>query len=170
MTRTALFLKHRPLAATIARDFHFPGSSDDDVKQEAEIGLWEASGIWDREQSSFKTFASVVISRHLTDCLKAATRMKQQALSGSLRVVVLEEDEMEATDLYPDTRGEPSRRLEGLETLRAMAVTPMSPIERQVLLAFLHGSTHEELCAETHRSYKSIDCALQRAKRKVLAA
>jgi len=171
MTRLALFLKHRPVALAIAKGFYLPGSTEDDVRQEAMIGLWEATGTWDKEKGKFVTFARSVISNHLTDCLRVATRLRANVLTNSLREVKTEDGTLiPATELIADTRSEPHRRCEGLEALRLMGSVQMAPFERQVLLSFLQGGTYAEIHAETHRSARAIDNAFQRAKKKVMAA
>ncbi len=170
MTRTALFLKHRPVALGIAKGFYLPGSTEEDVRQEAMAGLWEATGTWDSEKSTFRTYASSVVRKHLTQCLRKATNIRSMYLTNAMREVQLEGGTVDATELIGDTTGEPHRRLVGLETLRKMGTTQMSPVERQVLLAILQGITYEELTVEMHCDKKFVDNAYQRAKKKVMAA
>jgi RNA polymerase sigma factor (sigma-70 family) len=81
----ALWLKHRSLARNMARDWFLPGSDRNDVEQEALIALWVAARTHDPEQASFTAWARVVIDRHLTGCLRTATRGKRQILTESAR-------------------------------------------------------------------------------------
>lgn len=85
MSAPALWTKHRPLALMLARDYHLPGSDQDDVRQEALIALWEAARTHDPGRSSFPNWARVVIRRHLADCVRTATRGKQRVLTEAVR-------------------------------------------------------------------------------------
>ena len=91
MSAPALWTKHRPLALMLARDFYLPGADQDDVRQEAMIALWEAARTHDPGKGSFPNWARVVIRRHLTDCVRTATRGKQLVLTqaGRFEHVVL---------------------------------------------------------------------------------
>ena len=88
MTRGSLFEKHKPLARRQARDFYLPGSDRQDVEQEAYIGLWIATGAWDRARSSFAPFATLVIRRRLITLVKMALARKHQPLNDSVRYTV----------------------------------------------------------------------------------
>ena len=57
MTAPALWTKHRGIARGIARDFFLPGADRDDVRQEADIALWEAATHYRQELGPFPTFA-----------------------------------------------------------------------------------------------------------------
>lgn len=170
MTRIALWTKHRKIARDIAADFTLPGHDKQDVLQEAEIGLWVATGRWDPERSPFTAYARMAVKAHLTDCLRVATRLRSRMLSEAVRKITLPSGVIvDATDTITDTRSEPCRKSEGLEMLRLIACAKMAPFERQVLLHVLQGGTYEEIQAETFRSYRGVENAFQRAKRKVMA-
>lgn len=86
MTTIQLWLKHRPLARKLSHGIFLPGAEHSDVVQEAEIGLWEAARTFNAERKvKFSTFATHVITNHLKDCVKGATRGKHDALSASAR-------------------------------------------------------------------------------------
>lgn len=125
MTRAALWTKHRPLALAIARDYRIPGLDPDDTRQEALVGLWEATGAWDQERAPFPAFARVVIHRHLRDLLQAATRLK--------RTATLDPDAEPV-----DQRDRVAARLELVELMRAHR--GLTDNEREAVAAHLNGA------------------------------
>lgn len=144
MTRSALFLRHRGIALGEARDWTIPGLWPDDVRQEALVALWEATGCHDRERGPFPAFARLVVKRHLRDLLQAARRQK--------RTATFDRDADPA-----DVRDRIASRLELLDLARA----PLSDAERQAVADHLGGLPA--------RSSKQHDNALQRARRKLEA-
>lgn len=160
MTVSALFTKHRPLAHAIARTRWLPGADTDDVNQEALIALWTAARNHDPERAPFPAYARLVITRHLDNCLKHATRQKHRALTDSVR----EEDRMRQIE---DTLADPAHRVAALETLRELtrAYRALSELERAAL-AF---DAYDGLTPGT-RPYKQVDGARFRARRKLRSA
>lgn len=79
MTRASLYTKHRRIALGEARDWRIPGLDTDDVRQEANVALWEATGCYDGN-GAFPSFARLVIRRHMRDLLQKATRQKRTAI------------------------------------------------------------------------------------------
>lgn len=79
VTRPTLFTRHRGIALGEARDWTIPGLDADDVRQEALVALWEATGVYDPERGTFPALARTVVRRHLIDLLEAATRLKRTA-------------------------------------------------------------------------------------------
>lgn len=49
------------------------------------IALWEAARTFDRTRGTFPAWARMVIHRHLADCLRTATRGKQNVLTLAVR-------------------------------------------------------------------------------------
>jgi len=171
MTRSALFLKHRPVAYQIAKGFHLPGSDDDDVRQEALIGLWQASGNWNQEKSSFTTYANLVIRNHLNDCLRTATRLKRRVLTDAQREWRTASGEwVSVADILSDPKADPERRISAMEILATMARLDLSPWEREVLTGRMKGLSFAEISSPAHRDKKAVENALVRVRRKVMAA
>jgi len=143
----ALWTKHRPIAIAIAREYYFPGADDNDVRQEALIGLWYAVKDFDPERGlSFPNFARLVIHRRLTGCLKMALRPGRMALSDAGR----------------ELDGIPSRdEQESRERLWEM-------VEASKLLTIKERSAVEAYVAGTYTSRdRKMENALQSARRKL---
>jgi RNA polymerase sigma factor (sigma-70 family) len=157
MTAAALWTKHRPLAYTIAAAWYLPGHDQDDVQQEALIALWQAATTWDPEQAAFKTWAAIVIRRHLASCLRAATRSKQQILTQAAR-------DVDAPYLH-----QVSERCETNEEIRALFVAineRLTDYERHLVLGVASGVPYGELDGNP----KQVDNGLFRARTKLRAA
>lgn len=75
----ALYQRNTDLARLIAGDFRLPGHDRDDVHQEARIALWEAARCYDKTRGPFRPFARLVITRRLTDLVRAATCQARRA-------------------------------------------------------------------------------------------
>lgn len=146
MTRAALFTKHEGIAVRVARDYRIPGLGPDDVRQEARVALWEATGAHDPERGAFPSFARLVITRRLIDLLRAAT----------LRSFPL--DDVEPEDRTASERLEHRARLARIVEL----LPELSDTEREAVRDHLHGVAATES--------KSHDSALARARRKLRAA
>ena len=81
----ALYTRHLGIALGIARDYYLPGGDADDVRQEARIALWEATGVWDPERGSFPAFVRLVVHRRIQDAIKNASRKKRMIVTDALR-------------------------------------------------------------------------------------
>lgn len=78
MTVDVLLEEWRPFAIWIAREYRIPGADREDVEQEAMVALWQAVRDYRAGHgTTFKTFAALVIRRHLITCLVSAQRLEQ---------------------------------------------------------------------------------------------
>lgn len=121
MNRTALYTKHVGIAIGIAGEFFIPGAEPDDVRQEARVALWEATGAYRKEVGPFPPFARTVIRRRLGDAVRNANRQSRCVLTDAYR------------DL--DTVEAPADPLEHRERLREITryVAALNERERETL-------------------------------------
>ena len=165
MTATvpALWVKHRPLARTIAADFWWPGAEHQDVIQEAEIGLWVACRDYrDNRGASFKTFAALVIKRRLSTCVKTAKAPKRGPLDAAVRTTGDETDAI--VDQLPCLH-QLSDRVEDREQLRVLMHAidhDLTDFERHCVIGFAAGVSYLDL-----GPFKRVDNALRRAREKL---
>lgn len=144
MTRAALFTKHEGIAIRVASEYRIPGLGPDDVRQEARVALWEATGDHDPTRGAFPSFARLVITRRLIDLLRAAT----------LRVLPLD-------DVEPEDRTARERLEHRARLARIVELLPqLSETERQAVCDHLNGA----------KTSKAHDSALYRARRKLREA
>ena len=175
----------RPLAYAIARDYFLPGADVDDVRQEAMIGVWKALRDHDPERGSLRAFVALCVRRQLITAVKLATAGKHRPLSRAVYAdapVAGEEDDLTLLDLLVAPGADPARIVEDREQLRELldvVAHDLSPLERRALIGLANGLSYEELREDaselrsrsggpsTSVAPKSIDNALQRARRKL---
>lgn len=153
VTIGADWTKHRPLARRIARDYYFPGADQQDVEQEALIGLWIAARTYDGT-GRFSIWAGIIIRRRLITMLKKARTPKYRLLTDATRedfVLVTGGDEPERIAIDRD-------RLARI----ASAMSSLTPRERKAVADHLDG-VHS-------KSTKSHDSSLTRARHKLREA
>lgn len=170
MSAPALWTRHRTLARAIARDWSIPGWERQDVEQEAMVALWEAARAWRPDGgASFPAFARQVISRRLTDALRAEQRWKRRPLNESLRVVEnVDDGSLESiVETLPHWH-QVADVAEDRESLRAVVRIirdGLTDFERHCVVGIATGVPYVELGPK-----KRVDNAASRARRKLKAA
>lgn len=161
----ALFTRHRGLARSIADGYFWAGAEKQDIRQEAEIGLWIACRNWDPAGgASFRTFADMVVRRRLVTMLQVALREKHRPLNEALTGTVGVDDGAELlVELLPSAL-DTERVVVARETLARMvaAVAGLSELEREALARVANG--------DPYAGEKSIDNAAVRARDKLRKA
>lgn len=79
MTRPALWNRARPAALAIAREWFVKGMDADDVRQEALLALWVASGTFDPSRGPWMPYARHAVTCRMMDLVNAAARQKRTA-------------------------------------------------------------------------------------------
>src|ERR687895_2299180 len=80
-----LLSRYRNFARSKARSYFLAGSEREDVVQEGMIGLFKAIRDFDLDQETpFRAFAELCISRQILTAIKTANRQKHQPLNSSL--------------------------------------------------------------------------------------
>lgn len=173
-----LLSKYRGFVEGKARCYFSPGAEPEDVVQEGMIGLFKAiRDFRDDRPAAFRSFAELCVTRQLITAVKAAGRNKHAVLSACAslyRGLGSEEEGSCLVDVLPDTRGvDPEEILQQqwcLERLDERVAAGLSGLESDVLNGYLDGKSYSELSEELGRPAKTIDNALQRARRKMAAA
>ncbi len=135
----------------------------EDLVQEGMIGFLEAIDHYREGQGTkFRTYAGVCVQNRLKNALAKATSQKRRAPQ---RSVSLEEiGEIPQTDDDPQER---FIRLEEYGRHRERARQLLTEREQKVLAGYLDGHSYEEIARTLSLTPKSVDNALQRAKRKL---
>lgn len=150
------------------------GADSEDVIQEGMIGLFKAihdySG--DRE-ATFKTFAELCINRQILTAVKTASRRKHQPLNDSVSLST-PVDETDGGTLEESLGGDMASNPEAVfmeNTLSSLLTdensTLFSSMERRVLKEYLAGRKYPEIAQSLGKSYKAVDNAMQRIRRKI---
>ena len=156
-----------------ARPLFLAGGDSEDLIQEGMLGLLSAIRQYDPSANvPFKTYAELCINRRLYSAVKSAARLKHLPLNNGVPLdsILSEESQPQATS-YPEA----NRRIteeqvlarESEKELHAAFSQYLSGFEAKVLHLYLSGLSYAEMAAQTHKSEKSIDNAVQRIRRKL---
>lgn len=168
-----LLARYRGLVEGKARCYFVCGADREDVIQEGMIGLYKAIRDYQADRPvRFRSFAEICITRQIISAVKSAARQKHRPLNQYLPLDrTAGEGDVFLVDMLAGTRTEEpetallSRRL--TDYLEQFGRTELSPLEQAVVRSRLEGKTYEQVAAELHCPAKSVDNALQRAKRKI---
>ena len=171
-----LLSRYRNFARSKARSYFLAGSDKEDVVQEGMIGLYKAIRDFDLTQDTpFRAFAELCISRQILTAIKTANRQKHQPLNSSVSL---------DAPVYGDDAGErtvgdnlPASELtdpvefvisaQEIEAIRDSMRENLTELEGDVLRLYMDGKSYEEIAGALGNHVKSIDNALQRIKRKL---
>jgi RNA polymerase sporulation-specific sigma factor len=162
-----------------ASSYFLAGGDSEDLIQEGLIGLYKAvRDFRSDKETSFRSFAELCVTRQIITAIKTATRFKHAPLntyvSFSHTPAGQESDgECSLGDALPGPSvDEPPVCVISTEELQSLVFTlgtGLSRLESEALRLYLEGCSYEEMAAELGCDTKTIDNALQRVKRKVLA-
>jgi RNA polymerase sporulation-specific sigma factor len=173
----ALLARYRNFARSKARSYFLAGSDKEDVVQEGMIGLYKAIRDFDLSQETpFRAFAELCISRQILTAIKTANRQKHQPLNTSVSLdAPVYNDDSGADRTVGDNIPAPSLSdpvemvisAEEIEALRTSLSGNLTDLEGDVLRLYMDGKSYEEIAGALGNHVKSIDNALQRIKRKL---
>jgi RNA polymerase sporulation-specific sigma factor len=162
-----------------ASSYFLAGGDSDDLIQEGLIGLYKAVRDFRADkETSFRSFAELCVTRQIITAIKTATRFKHAPLNTYIsfsHTPAGQDTDSECTlgDALPGPLvDEPSVCVISTEELQSLVFTlgtGLSKLEADALRLYLEGSSYEEMAEELLCDTKTIDNALQRVKRKVLA-
>ena len=162
----SLAARYSRLVRICARPYFLACGDSEDLIQEGMIGLLSAiRGFRPDEGTVFPSYAEVCIRNRIHSAVKAAARGKHGPLNGSVSMdSPLFEGSVGSfpTDDPEDmfiSREEQEARLRALRG-------KLSAFEVTVLEFYLNGYSCQEIAVQTKRSFKSVDNAVQRIRRK----
>jgi RNA polymerase sporulation-specific sigma factor len=162
-----------------ASSYFLAGGDSEDLIQEGLIGLYKAVRDFRADkETSFRSFAELCVTRQIITAIKTATRFKHAPLNTYIsfsHTPAGQEADSECTlgDALPGPSvDEPSVCVISTEELQSLVFTlgtGLSKLESDALRLYLEGSSYEQMAERLGCDTKTIDNALQRVKRKVLA-
>jgi RNA polymerase sporulation-specific sigma factor len=161
-----------------ASSYFLAGGDSEDLIQEGLIGLYKAVRDFSPELSSFRSFAELCVTRQIITAIKTATRFKHSPLNSYVsfsHTPAGQEGDGDCTlgDALPGPSvDDPSVCVISTEELQSLVFTlgsGLSKLEADALKLYLEGESYEEMAERLGCDTKTIDNALQRVKRKVLA-
>ena len=159
-----LVSSYKGLIRSLANRFYLVGGDKDDLLQEGMLGLFYAITYYEEDKGSFPSFVQLCVLRQILDAVKHDNGVGQMPLSNYVELSV-------ATKLLDEASGPLDSLLkkEYAEKVTRVIDEKLTPFEKQVLLYFADGYSYDDIAARTNKSYKAVDGALQRARRKLLS-
>jgi RNA polymerase sporulation-specific sigma factor len=174
----ALIRRYHGFVRLKASSYFLAGGDSEDLIQEGLIGLYKAVRDFSPELSSFRSFAELCVTRQIITAIKTATRFKHAPLNTYVsfsHTPAGQESEADCTlgDALPGPSvDDPSVCVISTEELQSLVFTlgtGLSKLEADALKLYLEGESYETMAERLGCDTKTIDNALQRVKRKVLA-
>lgn len=167
-----LYKRYTYIIKRITSSFFLMGGGIDDLFQEAMIGLMKAIDAYNEEiGSSFRGFAEVCIRRHIISAIR-----KTKTYEVLSNIISINDDtdmdyEIDIIGHYPDLESlNPENVIISREEIKQyynIISEELSELEKLVLTEYGKGKSYEEISVSLHKSRKTIDNALQRAKKKI---
>ena len=158
-----LVTDYKGLIRSYANKFYLVGGDKDDLLQEGMLGLFYAITYYDEDKGAFPAFVELCVLRQILDAVKRDNGAKQKPLSNYV--------ELEAVAKLTDLTHSPLENLlrkEYAEKVARLIKEKLTPYERKVLTLFADGFSYDDIALQTNKSYKAVDGALQRARKKLL--
>jgi len=162
-----------------ASSYFLAGGDASDLVQEGLVGLFKAVRDFRADkETSFRSFAELCITRQIITAIKTATRYKHSPLNTYVsfsHTPAGQDLDAECTlgDALPGPAvDDPATCVISSDELRSLLEclgSTLSPLESQVLTYYLEGRSYEAIGDLIGCDPKTVDNALQRVKRKVLA-
>jgi RNA polymerase sporulation-specific sigma factor len=175
----ALMRRYTGFVRLKASSYFLAGGDADDLVQEGMIGLYKAvRDFRPDKETSFRSFAELCVTRQIITAIKTATRFKHAPLNSYVsfsHTPAGQDSDGECTlgDALPGPSiDDPSVCVISTQELQSLVFclgSGLSALESEALRRYLDGSSYEEMAEQLGCDTKTIDNALQRVKRKILA-
>ncbi|MDO4746379.1 MAG: sigma-70 family RNA polymerase sigma factor [Bacillota bacterium] len=160
-----------------AKMYYMAGADEDDIVQEGMIGLLKAIRQYDPEkEAAFGTFASLCVTRQIISAIRTAGRDKHKALNTSVSLSDPLKDENSEITVEDTLITNTAENPETLLVLKDIAYyilhngdNILSDFEMEVLNEVLKGKDYDKIARKLGKNPKSIDNAMQRTKKKIVA-
>ena len=179
VARDALIRRYTGFVRLKASSYFLAGGDGEDLIQEGLIGLFKAVRDFRADkETSFRSFAELCVTRQIITAIKTATRYKHAPLNSYVSFShtpagQASDGECTLGDALPGPSvDDPSICVISTEELQSLVFclgTGLSPLESDALRLYLDGLSYDQMATELGCDTKTIDNALQRVKRKILA-
>ncbi|MGN0817426.1 MAG: sigma-70 family RNA polymerase sigma factor [Candidatus Coproplasma sp.] len=157
-----LMLKYKSAVLKVARRFFLSGGETEDLVQEGMCGLYSAMLNFKSADRDFSAYAYACIKNRIVDAIKANSNCKNAALNNSLPI--------DGEDRLYSVHGSPEDELINSESESELSATlkrNLSPLEYKVMSMYVDGVSMSAISENLGKSYKTIDNAIMRSKRKL---
>ena len=170
-----LINRYRRFVRSRVTKYFLVGADNEDIFQEGMIGFYKAVKDFDENNTaSFKTFASLCITRQIITAIKTATRQKNIPLNSYVSLYKqaygVTDDKTLMDTVSGDVISDPEKIVidrENYDGFEYKINKALSKLELKVLALYLEGRTYQEISELINKDIKSVDNALQRIKNKV---
>lgn len=169
-----LFSRYKKIVRQISRSYFITNGDDEDLLQEAMIGLHSAIVSYDKEQGSFHSFANLCIKRRLLSAVKLSNSHKNKMFNNSISLNEeggINNSDGECIFIVPSTDPSPDENLkqkEDYKKLQNYINENLSKYEKKVLNLYLAGLSYSEIAFSLKTTSKSVENALSRLRLKIL--
>ena len=172
-----LIEKYKSLVKGKAQIYFIVGADNEDVIQEGMIGLFKAVRSYDPDRNTaFRTYADLCVNSQIITAIKTANSRTHRPLNESLslnKTVMGDDRETTMENVLRDSEETNPEALmllrEVIDCLKAQDSGIFSAFEWEVWNEKLKGRSCTEISRTLKKTPKSIDNAIQRIKKKVLA-
>lgn len=160
-----LLRKYFIILKRMVRGYYLIGGEEEDLLQEGYIGLIKAIQTFNKEKNdNFYPFAKMCMEGQLCTAVTASNRKKHQPLNHSLSMDAAEYQELQSQKDNP----EEIVLVKELESDMMIGIQEkLSKFEQKVILLYLREMSAQEISEKLEKTYKSIDNAIQRARKKL---
>ena len=167
-----LFERYRPAVVSMANAFAVNAADTDDYVQEGMFGLLAAVAAYSQERSAaFRTFAGVCVRNRMRNLFRKENAGVRK--HSDLPDVSLDDPENRMAEMLVDQAETPEEIVlerEQTSALYRQVADVLSKQEHEIFLLSVNGLSYDEIAARLQVSAKSVDNAIQRARRKLRAA
>ncbi len=154
--------QYKGLIRSLANKFYLVGGNKDDLLQEGMLGLFYAINGYDSTKGAFPSFAKLCVTRQILDAVQRDGADKHKPLANYVEIQLIEDMVEQASPLQNLLQKEYAQKV------ATIIREHLTQTERKVLQLFAGGYTYEDIMKCTNKSYKAVDGALQRARKKLL--
>ncbi len=163
---TELYVRYIGIIGCIAMRFSAEGYEHNDFLQEGLLGLFYACRSYSPNGgASFKSYLSVVVERHFISIIRKSNTKRKIPRSSLVRLADIDET-------VEDTAQNPEEQIAYKEHLNSLVKSLeqlLSKAEFDVLMLYGNGLSYRQISNKLSISEKSVDNALQRARKKISA-
>ncbi len=159
-----LLQRYKNLVRSKAHGFFLAGGDAEDLMQEGMLGLYDAILAYDaQKKSSFRTFASACIVHKIMDAVRLDCGKKNAPLNNYISFA----DDGYAGLSFSSGPEETVILEESTRELLAKISSVLSDFEYRIIRMYMDGMNLAQIAESIQKPTKSVDNALQRAKKKL---
>lgn len=155
---------YKGLVRGFANKFYLVGGDKEDLLQEGMLGVIVAINSYDKTRGTFPAFVKLCVSRQIVDAVRRDAGTKNKPLANYIDINTLQNVSSNDNPLADLLDREYAEKV--AECIR----TGLTASEREVITLFADGYSYDDICRITNKTFKAVDGALQRGRKKLAQA